>query len=268
MSDVQAAQSLMQAAAEVARLAGRFALESFGSNLDVEAKLDGSPVTAADRGAEQLAREWIEQRFPDDGILGEEFGLVRPDAARRWILDPIDGTQSFIRGVPLWGTLVAVAERDEVLAGAAFFPVVDEIAAAGRACGCWWNGRACAVSTVSELARATVLATDTRFPERRARRDAWDSLAREAAVARTWGDCYGYLLVATGRAEAMVDDVVSAWDAAAIVPIIEEAGGVLTDWTGNATPFGGDVIATNGSLASIVRDVLVHDVERAERPIP
>ena len=260
--------SLMQAVEEVARRAGGLALESFGGPIAVEAKHDGSPVTIADRAAEQLAREWISERFPDDGILGEEFGLVRPDAPRRWILDPIDGTLSFIRGVPLWGTLVAVAEGDAVIAGAAFFPALGELVVAARACGCWWNGRPCAVSQVAGLGDATVLATDTRFPERRARRDAWDSLARQSRVARTWGDCYGYLLVATGRADVMVDDVVSAWDAAAILPIIEEAGGVLTDWAGNPTPFGGDVIATNSALASTVRDILVHDVERAERALP
>ncbi len=262
------APSLMQAAAEVARLAGARALESFGRQLEVEAKHDGSPVTIADRAAEQLAREWIERRFPDDGILGEEFGLVRPEATRRWILDPIDGTLSFIRGVPLWGTLVAVAEGDAVLAGAAFFPAIREIVTAGRACGCWWNEQPCAVSQTRDLAAATVLATDVRFPERRARRDAWDALSRQCRVARTWGDCYGYLLVATGRADVMVDDVVSAWDAAAILPIIEEAGGVLTDWAANPTPFGGDVIATNSALANVVRDILVHDVARAENPSP
>ena len=259
-------QSLMQAAAEIARIAGLVALESFGKALDVESKQDGSPVTAADRAAERTAREWIERRFPDDGILGEEFGLVRPDAPRRWILDPIDGTKSFIRGIPLWGTLVALAEGQNVTAGAAFFPAVDELLVAARACGCWWNGRACQVSRVRDLGESTVLATDDRFPDDRARRDAWQELAQGAAIARTWGDCYGYLLVATGRAEVMVDDVVSAWDAAALMPIIEEAGGVFTDWTGAPTAFGGDVIATNGSLATSVRDILMRDASPAGQP--
>ena len=260
-------QSLMQAVAEVARVAGLVALESHGKHLLVETKSDGSPVTIADRAAEQQARAWLAKHYPDDGVLGEEFGLTRPEAKRRWILDPIDGTKSFLRGVPLWGTLVAVAEGERVLAGAAFFPVIDETVVAANGCGCWWNGRACQVSAVDDLAAAAVLATDERFTDRRARRDAWSELARRAAVARTWGDCYGYLLVATGRAEVMVDDVVSAWDTAAIQPIIEEAGGVLTDWTGRATAFGGDAIATNGALANTVRELLVNDVERAERPV-
>jgi histidinol-phosphatase len=268
MSGRENTQSLMQAVAEVARAAGLVALECAGRDLQIEAKGDGSPVTIADRAAERQARAWIEKHFPDDGILGEEFGHTRPGARRRWILDPIDGTKSYIRRVPLWGTLVAVAEGDTVLAGAAFFPALDELVVAARACGCWWNGRACEVSSVNDLAHATVLATDDRFPNSAARRTAWNTLAGRAAIARTWGDCYGYLLVATGRAEVMVDDVVSAWDVAALVPIIEEAGGILTDWTGSSTAFGGDVIATNGPLANTVRDILVHDVARAERTRP
>ncbi len=262
----ETSQSLMQAAAEVARAAGLVALTSHGRHLNVETKSDGSPVTIADRAAEQHARAWIEKHFPEDGILGEEFGLTRPEAKRRWILDPIDGTKSFVRGVPLWGTLIAIAEGDDVLAGAAFFPAIDELVVAARSCGCWWNGRACEVSNIADLAAATVLATDDRFPERRARRDAWNMLAGRAAISRTWGDCYGYLLVATGRAEVMVDDIVSAWDAAAFMPILEEAGGVLTDWSGARTAFGGDVIATNALLATSVRELLIRDVERAEHP--
>jgi len=262
----ESSQSLMQAVAEVARAAGLVALTSHGKHLNVETKADGSPVTIADRAAEQRARAWIEKHFPNDGILGEEFGFTRPEAQRRWILDPIDGTKSYLRGVPLWGTLVAVAEGEQVIAGAAFFPAIDELVVAARSCGCWWNGRACEVSTVRDLAVATVLATDERFLERRSRRDAWNALASRAALARTWGDCYGYLLVATGRAEVMVDDIVSAWDAAAIQPIIEEAGGILTDWTGKPTAFGGDVIATNALLAGTVRDILIAEVARAEHP--
>src|SRR5437868_1479930 len=116
--------SLMQAAADVARIAGDVALKHFRSALRVETKRDGSPVTVADREAEAAARAWIAERFPDDGVLGEEHGLTAPNAARRWIVDPIDGTRTFVRGVPLWGTLVAVASGDDVLAGAAYYPAV------------------------------------------------------------------------------------------------------------------------------------------------
>ncbi len=250
-------QDLMQAAAELARLTGDVAHEYYGRrNVAIEIKGDGSPVTIADRRAEGVARDWITQRYPRDGIMGEEMGIDRPDARRRWIIDPIDGTKAFVRGVPLWGTLVAVTEDDRVIAGAAYFPPANELIFAAPGEGCWWNGSRSSVSTVDTLDEATILTTDDRFPEDAKRREAWASLVGEAAVARTWGDCYGYLLVATGRAEVMVDDIVSPWDAAAFVPIITEAGGVLTDWEGVKTPFGNGVIATNGALASEVRGLL------------
>jgi len=191
---------LLYAAADVARVAGDVALRHHRANIAVEIKSDGSPVTAADRAAETAARAWIVERFPRDGILGEEFGLERGDAPRRWVLDPIDGTKSFVRGVPLWGTLVAVVEGERVLAGAAYFPAVGEMVAAAPGQGCWWNGVRARVSDVASLATATVLVTDERFPAHPDRRAAWRTLAARAAVSRTWGDCYGYLLVATGRA--------------------------------------------------------------------
>jgi histidinol-phosphatase len=259
----EALELLMQAVTDVARLAGDYALGHFGArSLRVEAKGDGSPVTVADRGAEERARAWIEARFPDDGILGEEFGTVRPRAARRWIVDPIDGTKSFVRGVPLWGTLVAVAEGERVLAGAVYAPAGGELVAAAAGCGAWWNGTRCRVSATSELSQATVLTTDDRFPADAGRRAAFARLSAAAGVSRTWGDCYGYLLVATGRAEAMVDDVVNPWDAAALHPVITEAGGAFTDWRGAATAFGGDAIATNAALAIAVRDALAPSLAR------
>lgn len=249
--------SYLDAVASVAKVAGTFALSHYASDMAVDVKRDGSPVTVADRGAEQLARGWIAERFPDDGILGEEFGSIRPDAARRWIVDPIDGTRSFVRGVPLWGTLVAVAEGESVLAGCAYFPAIDETIAAAVGEGCFWNGVRCGVSSRARVADATILTTDARFADRPERLAAWQSLASRASVARTWGDCYGYLLLATGRAEVMVDDVVSPWDSAALYPIVTEAGGVFTDWNGHATAFGNDVIATNAALSSTVRELLV-----------
>jgi histidinol-phosphatase len=247
----------MQATAELARLAGDNAMRFFGSALEIESKKDGSPVTKADRSSETLARDWIESRFPGDGIVGEEFGSSRPDAPLQWIIDPIDGTKSFVRGVPLWGTLVAVMAGETVLAGAAFFPAIGELIVAGAGQGCWWNSRRCAVSTVAELGAATVLSSDIRFDSREPRyRDGWQTLTEKAAVLRTWGDCYGYLLVATGRAEVMVDPVLSVWDIAPFVCIIPEAGGVLTDLAGNVGAFGGNAIATNAALAESARTTL------------
>ncbi len=248
--------SLLHAVTELATLAGNEANRYFRTGVDVEFKGDGSPVTAADKGAETVAREWIRARFPDDGILGEEFGLEKPDAPRRWVLDPIDGTKSFIHGVPLWGTLVAVVEGETVLAGAVYSPPMQELVAAAPGQGAWWNGKRTYVSQTSSLAQATLLCTDDRFPGRPQRQARWETLSRASRIVRTWGDCYGYLLLATGRADIMVDDQMNPWDAAAVQVVVEEAGGRFTDFRGKATAFGGDSIATNGALDAIVRDIL------------
>lgn len=254
--------SMLAAAEELARLTGGVALRHYRSALDVERKADGSPVTAADRAAERAARDWVRARFPEDGVLGEEFGEERAGAHRRWIIDPIDGTKAFVRGVPLWGSLVALCEGETVLAGAAFFPAVDEIVVAAPGAGCWWNGRRCGVSSVNELSAATAITTDERFLQHHERRAAWEHLGARVDVARSWGDCFGYLLVATGRAEIMCDPELSPWDAAALQPIIVEAGGVFTDWTGRATAFGGSAIATNRVLAEEARAALAEGRNR------
>jgi len=246
-------ETLLQAVTEVARLTGRVALAHFRTRLDVETKRDGSPVTIADRAAEQTARKWIAARFPDDAILGEEFGPDGDPGARRWFIDPIDGTKTFVRGVPLWGTLIGVVSQDTVLAGAVYCPAVDEIVVGALGEGSWWNDARCRVSERTEIAGSTLLTTDIRFvgyPDRAAR---WSALANEAAVARTWGDCYGYLLVATGRAELMVDNLMSPWDSAALIPVVREAGGEFSDWDGRITPFGSGAMASNGAMAARLR---------------
>lgn len=241
----------------VARAAGAVALRHYRRDLTVETKADGSPVTIADRAAENAAVEWIRERFPNDGILAEEGGQYgSPNAERRWVVDPIDGTISFVRGVPLWGTMVGVMTAETIIAGVVFCPALGELVVAAHSEGCWYNGSRCNVSEVSDLARATILVTSERFPGKPERQDRWKTLAQQVAVSRTWGDCYGYLLVATGRAEVMADHRLGLWDYAPLVPIISEAGGVITDWRGN-TAFGGDAIATNRALADTVRRVLV-----------
>jgi histidinol-phosphatase len=218
-------KELLEAAEEVARLAGGIALRHYRTSLDVETKDNGTPVTIADREAEQAARAWIAKRYPDDGILGEEFG-EQPGrggpGGRRWLIDPIDGTITFVRGVPL----------------------------------CWWNGRRARVSGTSTLAGATVLITDERHFATAELRDGWRTLTGEAMVSRTWGDCYGYLLVATARAEVMVDPRLGPWDSACFQPIIEEAGGVFTDIRGQRTAFGGSAIATTRKLSRAVLEYL------------
>jgi histidinol-phosphatase len=247
---------LLEAAQELARRTGGVALRHFRSAITVESKTDGSPVTIADRSAEEAAREWIARRFPEDGVLGEEYGAHLPGARRRWLIDPVDGTKTFVRGVPLWGTLIAVCEGEVVLAGAAFFPAVDEILGAAPGLGCWWNGTRAHVSSVATIEAATVLTTDERFSRSPERREGWQRLANAAAISRSWGDCYGYLLVATGRAEVMVDGVVAPWDAAALLPAVTEAGGVFTDVQGRSTAFGGSIVATNEALGPRARELV------------
>jgi fructose-1,6-bisphosphatase/inositol monophosphatase family enzyme len=172
------------------------------------------------------------------------------------VIDPIDGTKSFVRGVPLWGSLVAVVEGERVLAGAACFPAAGETIAAATGCGSWHNGSRARVSDIAEMGAATVLITDDRVFSSPVGRDRWERLAKAAAVSRSWGDAFGYLMVATGRAEVMVDAIVNAWDIACFVPIVEEAGGIFTDFAGTVTAFGGTSIATNAALAAESRRIL------------
>ncbi len=253
--------SLRDAARELASVAGSVALSHFqdhlrGRRLRALRKADGSPVSAADRDAEQAARNWLEKRFPDDGILGEELGETNPGAKRRWCIDPIDGTKSYLAGVPLWGTLIAVVEGDVVLAGAAAFPATGEWIAAAPGEGCICGAGDASVSEVTLLEEATVLTTDERFPDALHCVPRWRYLADAARISRTWGDAFGYYLVAVGRAELMTDGRLAPWDAACWKPIIEEAGGVFSDWNGAATAFGDGAIATNAALAVVLRDRL------------
>lgn len=253
---LDAYRDLLDFAVEVAWRAGRVTLAGYQTGIVAEAKADDSPVTRADRDAERIARELIEARFPHDGIVGEEEGAVRPGADRRWILDPIDGTRSFIRGVPLYGVLLALEEEGDAVLGVIHFPALDETVYAARGLGCWWNGRRALVSDTNTLGDAFVLTTDVENVYATGRAAGWDALRSRIGGWRTWGDCYGYALVATGRADAMLDPLMSIWDAAALAPIIEEAGGVFTDWDGRPGHTGSSVVATNAALARDVRGIL------------
>ena len=248
--------TLLELAVTVAWRAGRVTLAHFQTGVTAELKADQSFVTIADRESERVARELIEARFPHDGILGEEFGETRSGARRRWVLDPIDGTNSFVRGVPLYGVLVGVEEEGAAIAGVLHFPALGETVCAALGEGCWWNGRRALVSDCNKLDAAVALTSDAENIERHGRGEGWNRLRSRARFTRTWGDCYGYALVATGRAEIMVDPIVSTWDTAAVRPVIQEAGGVFTDWNGAASHTSGHAIATNAALASEVRALL------------
>lgn len=248
-------RDLLGVAVDVAWTAGRRTLAYFATGAaGVEWKSDETPVTRADREAERIARELLRARWPEHGVLGEEEGETNPGAPIRWVIDPVDGTRTFVRGVPLYGTLVAVELEGEPVVGVVYLPALDEMVAAARGLGCTVNGRPCRVSPVDRLDEALVCVTDELTARRRS--SAWLELAARSAMQRTWGDCYGYVLVATGRAEVAIDPVMNRWDCAALLPILEEAGGRFTDWTGRRTVDGGDAVASNGRLHEAVVAIL------------
>lgn len=226
---------------ELAAESGAFIRPLFGHRgLAVEAKADDSPVTAADRGAEELMRAMIRKRYPEHGIIGEEFGSERADAEFVWVLDPIDGTKSFISGVPLWGTLIALLHQGQPLLGCIHQPVLGQLVV-GDGTATSLNARPVRVRPCPRLAEATLLTSDPLNPGKYQDGAAYDRLAGQVKLYRTWGDCYGYLLVATGLADIMVDPVMNPWDIAALVPVIRGAGGVITNWQGG-TPYPADSI--------------------------
>lgn len=249
-------RELLGFAVELAHAAGRHTLGFYGHRLDFDAKSDGSPVTVADREAEALIRDRIAGRYPDHGVLGEEFGETNPGARVRWILDPIDATRSFMRGVPLYGVLIGAEVEGAATVGVCHFPPLGETVAAGTGLGCTWNGAPCRVSPATRLEDALVLTTDPVMLETVGRDPGWPELQRRAGMVRTWGDCYGHALVATGRAEVMVDPIMNVWDCAPFLPILTEAGGRFTDRDGTPTIHGGSAIASNGVLHDEVLRVL------------
>jgi histidinol-phosphatase len=244
----------LQLALSAGQEAGQLTLRYFQQdNYSVERKSDASPVTIADRSAEQLLRERIAVGFPRDGILGEEFGRTDGTSGFTWILDPIDGTKSFISGVPLYGTMVAVEHEGRAVAGLVFMPALGEGVYASLGQGTWQfrageAPRQARVSNKARLSDGLLVTSQIDTFAKRSAMAAFDALQQAAYITRTWGDCYGYLLVATGRAEVMVDPILNVWDAAAVQPIVEEAGGTFTDWQGNATIHAGEAIATNGRV--------------------
>lgn len=222
-------------------------------DLEIERKADDSPVTAADRGAEELLRRRIIEAFPQDAILGEEYP-ARPGASGfRWILDPIDGTKSFIHGVPLYGTLVGVEREGNPTIGVIHIPALDECAYAALGQGAWYVAggqppRPARVSGCPRLAEGLLLTSELASYDQVGSREVFERLHSQARLFRTWGDCYAYLMVATGRAEVAIDPIMNVWDAAALLPILEEAGGTYTDWQGRRTIHSGQGVATNGRV--------------------
>ncbi len=246
-------------ALQIAREAGKLTLDYFRrEDLEVELKGDDTPVTIADRRAEEHLRNRIADAFAHDAVVGEESTDRPGNSAFRWIVDPIDGTKSFIHGVPLYGTLIGIEHNGEPVAGVIQMPALDECVYASKGQGAWYvqgqrPKRPAKVSKTSPLASGLFLTSDAASFDEIDRGEVYARLQSTARLSRTWGDCYGYLMVATGRAELMVDPVAAIWDLAPMLPIIEEAGGSFTDWQGRRTVCSGQALATNGLL---LEDVL------------
>jgi histidinol phosphatase-like enzyme (inositol monophosphatase family) len=246
---------LLGVAREAARVAAEAILPIYRGDFAVEIKADSTPVTEADRRAEEAMRALFARETPSFGVVGEEFGASAGDGRHRWIVDPIDGTKSFVHRVPLWGTLVAL-ERDGVpVIGVVSCPATGERVEAATGLGARdQDGRSVRVSAVrslreSAVSTSSVAALSADYPAAFAR------LLGGARLLRTWGDCYGYLLVATGRIEAMLDPRMNLWDVAALHPIVEESGGRITTWEGERR-VGASAIATNGLVHDEVLAVL------------
>jgi histidinol-phosphatase len=239
-------KELLAVATDAAYVAGRRTLAYFGTGVAVEIKADNSPVTCADRESEDIIRQRITRYFPTHSIMGEEGGLKKGDDNYKWIIDPIDGTKTFVHGVPFYGVMIGVEVRGKPVVGAVYMPAFDEMVCAATGLGCSWNGRTARVSTVARLEEAVLLTTSVKTAQERS--SAYDALSSKTKFQRTWGDCYGYLLVATGRAEIMLDPAMNPWDCAPILPIMQEAGGHFTDWNGEPTIYGKDGAGTNAAL--------------------
>ncbi|RMG93019.1 MAG: histidinol-phosphatase [Chloroflexi bacterium] len=251
----------LEFALDAAWQAGRITLGYFQAGVAVERKGDNTPVTQADRQAEEKLRELIGRFWPEHGMIGEEYGRSAGQSPYTWVMDPIDGTKSFISGVPLYGTLLALLENDQPLVGVAHFPALNETVYAAQGMGCFWNGRRAHVSSVHNLADAVVLCSDLNTFAPHGKAVAWQQLVAATWVQRTWGDAYGYALVATGRAEIMVDPIMSIWDCGPLKVIMEEAGGTFTDWRGQPITYGEESIATNGILLPQLLEILKNNTK-------
>jgi myo-inositol-1(or 4)-monophosphatase len=249
-------QEYLRFARETAYQAGRLTLEYFNKGVRADTKADGSPVTIADRKAEELIRRAVEQRYPDHAVLGEEFGESGEGTRRRWIVDPIDGTKAFLHGVPLYGVLLGLEIEGVVEVGVAYFPALEEMISAASGLGCWWNGKPAHVSTVDRLDKGVVCYTDVGGFWQHDRWPAFERLARRASIRAGWSDAYGYLLVASGRVEVMLDPMMAVWDCGAFPPIFREAGGFFGDWKGSPTIYGKEAVATNLALKDEVIGLL------------
>ncbi|MEA3439385.1 MAG: inositol monophosphatase family protein [Chloroflexota bacterium] len=253
-------QNYLSFALDSAYQAGRLTLGYFQRDIGVEMKDDQTPVTIADREAEELIRSRIENTYPGHAILGEELGTRgEQHASHRWIIDPIDGTKSFIRGVPLYAVLIGLEIDGVIEVGVVNFPALDEMVYAASGLGCFWNGRPARVRPTKMLGQAVVSFTDPASFEKFSRGEAWKRIKQRTYYRVGWSDAYGYALVATGRIEIMLDPIMAPWDAAPFPVILREAGGYFGDWSGKETIYGGEGLSTTNELLPKVLQLIEGD---------
>ena len=257
-------------AVQTAYEAGRLTLGYFRTEAArPEFKPDDTPVTAADREAERLIRKRIEGRYPSHTVVGEEYGTERgADEGFRWIVDPIDGTKAFVRGVPLYGVLIGLEIDGVCEVGAAYFPALDEMVYAATGEGCFCNGRRVRVSATQRLRDGIVCFTNAKGFEKYGRGEEWSRLLAAAGDTRGWSDAYGHALVATGRADLMLDPAMNFWDCGPFPPILREAGGFFGDWSGSETIYGGEAMSTTQRLLPEVLALIQQSEPRGPRVSP
>lgn len=248
-------KELLESATEIAKIGGHHTLKYFNKNIEVINKADNSPVTKADRETEQIIRQEIEKRYPDHGIIGEEFEQTNPDSSIQWVLDPIDGTKSFIHGIPFYTTLIGILIDNEPQVGIIYAPALKELCAAAIGFGATLNGEPCSVRDTESLEESTFLVTEIRRFRNMGQQEIFEELMDKTKLHRTWGDAYGHMMVATGRADLMYDPELSIWDAAALLPVLQEAGGVFSDNEGNQTIHTGNGFSTNKALFPKVKEI-------------
>ena len=227
----------------------------FRTKVSVESKSDDSPVTIADKKAEEVMRELISKHFPDHGIVGEEFGESNKDAEYTWILDPIDGTKSFICGAYSFGTLIGLLKNGQPILGVYHHPILNDFLI-GDNQETRINGEKTFVRNCDELNQAVLLTTDHLNIEKYQNIEKFNQLIKKVKLYRNWGDCYGYYLLTTGYADIMIDPIMSPWDILPLIPIIKGAGGVITDYQGNDPVKGKSAVASSPEIHSEIISLL------------
>ncbi len=242
---------------ELADASGKYIADSFGKNVDVDFKKDHSPVTQIDKNTELMLRDMISKKYPDHGIIGEEFGNVNEGAEFVWVLDPIDGTKSFITKVPLFGTLIGLQYQGRPIVGAIDQPILKE-RIVGDCKTCLFNGKPVRTSARTDPDGMTLLTSDSRYCARYHNAQGWRALEDKAAISRTWGDCYGYMLLCRGLAHVMCDALLEIWDFTALLPALAGAGAAYSDWNGgsNIGHDGGLVASCSADLHKKVLEIL------------